>query len=288
VPGEGPGAEAVDTRLEQQARQALARRDAAAAAGGGNALFVPVAELSEQIGNFEETTGASNKIALLTGNVVGWRLSDAPPSPGTIRWADGKSTAVALVSQAQAVQAIPDAAGSHECQGCQPLEVADAHLSTRDIATRRGKATVPISEFGLRGTAVRITRVAVAPSATVIVTPPSWDPCNAPGGLAIESAVASADGRRLSVAFTGSPNTADRPCGAGYMATAMESANAIVIIIHASGTAITRPAPRSARGGRPLPSRLARSASVPLSKCSKDSLSQSASNAPADSRIRGR
>jgi enamine deaminase RidA (YjgF/YER057c/UK114 family) len=60
-PAKAPAPKRLTTRLEQQARQALAHRDAAAAAGGGNALFVPVAELTEQIGNFEETTARATR-----------------------------------------------------------------------------------------------------------------------------------------------------------------------------------------------------------------------------------
>lgn len=235
----GDGAAGGDDRLEKQARQALARWDAAVAAGGGKAAFVPVGDLTDQIGTWEAEVGADYKVALTTGNVVDKAgLSETPPPPGKIQWTDGVSREVPVISAAQALRAIRESPTSHDCNGCRPIEITDARLSTRDIATSRGKATVPAWEFTVRGTAVRVTRVAVDPSAAITVTPPSWDPYNAPGGIAIESAVASAGGRELTVVFTGAPKTADKPCGADYTATAIESSNAVVIIIHEKRHAI--------------------------------------------------
>ncbi|GAA2643859.1 hypothetical protein GCM10010399_92280 [Dactylosporangium fulvum] len=43
-----------------------------------------------------------------------------------------------------------------------PLQVTGARLSTARIQTTRGPATVPAWEYTLQGTAVRLTRVAVA------------------------------------------------------------------------------------------------------------------------------
>jgi hypothetical protein len=64
------------------------------------------------------------------------------------------------------------------------LEVTGAHLTTAPIQTTRGPAKAPAWEFTLKDTAVRVTRAAIASSATVTVTPPSWDPYNTPSGLA--------------------------------------------------------------------------------------------------------
>jgi hypothetical protein len=232
----GPGPDG--GRLEQQAKQALERWDAAVAARGDKAAFVPVGELTDQVGSWEEASGSNNKLALMTGNVVDRAgLSESSPDPGQIRWLDGKTREVPVISAAQALRALRQSAGMQDCQGCQPLEITEARLSTRDIATSRGKATVPVWEFMVRGSAVRITRVAVDPAAAVTVTPPSWDPYNAPGGLAIESASTVMGSRELKVNFTGSPATADKPCGVDYTATAIESANAVVIIIHSKAHA---------------------------------------------------
>ncbi|GLZ00017.1 hypothetical protein [Actinoplanes sp. NBRC 103695] len=107
-----------------------------------------------------------------------------------------------------------------------------ARLTSVQLATTRGAATAPAWEFTLAGSAVRLTRIAVAPSAIVSVAPPSWDPDSAPGGLAIDSASGTVTGRQLSVSFTGSPGTRNESCGADYTAEAVESAAAIVVIVH--------------------------------------------------------
>jgi len=105
-----------------------------------------------------------------------------------------------------------------------------------------GAAFVPIGEltrqvgawaweFTLRGTRVKITRVAVTDAAVVTVSPAPWDPMDAPVGYFVESATRSADGRKLAVSFTGARNTAQQPCGADYTARTVESDAAVVVII---------------------------------------------------------
>ena len=63
------------------------------------------------------------------------------------------------------------------------------------------------------------------------MTPPPWDAMNAPVGLWISAAEVSADGRRLTATFIGSPGPATEPCGVDYTGRAVESANAVVVII---------------------------------------------------------
>jgi hypothetical protein len=195
----------------------------------GTGSFALVGALTGQIGNWEEPVGANNKLALMTGNVVDKAgLSSAAPAPGRIKWADGRSREVPVLSAAEAYQALVAGVADHNCQGCAPLEITDARLSTKDIATSRGKASVPVWEFTIRGTRVIVTRVAVNPST---VTPPSWDANNPPAGYSIESATVSADGKHVTAHFTGSGGTAEKPCGADYSAYAIESANAVVVIV---------------------------------------------------------
>jgi hypothetical protein len=191
-----------------------------------------VGELTGQIGDWEQSVGENNKIALMTGNIVDKAgLTSAAPAAARIQWADGRSKEVPVLPAAQAHQAIVAEVKDHQCQGCQPLEITDARLSTKDIATTRGKASVPTWEFTIRGTKVIVTRVAVDPSAAVKVSPAPWDPNNPPAGYSIESATVSPDGKKLTAHFTGSGGTAEKPCGADYSAYAVESANAVVIIV---------------------------------------------------------
>ena len=81
----------------------------------------------------------------------------------------------------------------------------------------------------MQGTAVRVTRVAIANPITVV--PPPWDPNNPPVGLAIDSASGTVGGRQLTVAFVGAPLPGDQACGEDYSAESVESDLAVVVIV---------------------------------------------------------
>lgn len=228
--GGGPGGDGLD-RLRQQARDALVRYDKAVADAGGSQGFVPVGDLTGQLGDWEPANGDNNKPALLSGRVLAATALPAAPLPtGEVIWQNGATQTVPLISADQALKQLI-AAGTGNCPECVPLEVTSARLTAARIQTTRGPATAPAWEYTLKGTAVRVTRVAVASSATVTVTPPSWDPNNTPGGLAIESATTTTTGRQLTVTFTGAAGPASQPCGADYSGEAVESANAVVVLI---------------------------------------------------------
>jgi hypothetical protein len=236
--GSTPGGSGLG-RLQQQAHDALARYDQAVDAAGGLPRFVPVGELTGQIGTWEASTGDNNKLALASGHVVA--VVPLPPAPrptGQVRWDSGVTQTVPLIAAGQALAQLVGSGGS-QCGSCEPIQVTAAELGTTRIQTTRGPAVVPAWVFTLRGTTVRVTRVAVAPSATITVTPPSWDPFNPPGGIAIESATTSRSSQELTVTFTGAPDPASQPCGADYTGQAVESANAVVVIViehsHAAG-----------------------------------------------------
>jgi hypothetical protein len=227
--GGGPGGDDPG-RLRQQARDALVRYDKAVLDAGGPQSFVPVGDLTGQLGDWEPTNG-DNKQALQSGRVVAATALPAAPQPaGKVVWDNGAVQTISLISADEALQQLA-AAGAGRCPECVPLEVTGARLTTARIQTTRGPATAPAWEYTLRGTAVRVTRVAVAGSAADKITPPSWDPYNPPGGLAIESATTTTPGRQLTVAFTGAPGPGSQPCGADYSAEAVESANAVVVIV---------------------------------------------------------
>jgi hypothetical protein len=80
-------------------------------------------------------------------------------------------------------------------------------------------------------------------SGPVTVTPPSWNPYHAPGGIPVESATTTVGSKQLTVAFIGAPGPATQPCGADYTGEAVESDNAVVVIVivhpHAAGESCT-------------------------------------------------
>ena len=96
----------------------------------------------------------------------------------------------------------------------------DARVSSR------GPATAPIWEFTLEGTAVKVTRVAIANPVVVAPDEGGWGL-----GLAIDSASGSVKGSELTVAFVGAPNPGNMACGEDYTAEAVESDLAVVVIV---------------------------------------------------------
>jgi hypothetical protein len=218
-------------REHQQAKEALARWSAAVQASGSRHGFVPIEELTGQIGDWEPEVGDNNKRALMAGMVV-----EAAPLAGQgageakVSWGDGTTRSMPTISAEQAFQAMK-ATGAADCPDCVPLKVTSARLSTATIQTSRGPATAPAWEFTLEGTKVLVTRIAVASEQATQVVPPPWDPNNPPTGLSIESATGTIGAKQLTVAFTGAPDAADRPCGADYSAEAVESGTAVVVIV---------------------------------------------------------
>jgi hypothetical protein len=216
-------------QLRQQANAALARWADAVAAAGGPSPVVLVGELTSQVGEWEEAVGENYKVALMAGRVEpNANLPAEVPPDGEVRWPGGFTASVALVSAQQAFAAIQGGAAA-PCGDCTSLRITGSRLTTGSIETSRGPATGPIWEYTVQGTAVKVTRVAIAHPITV--TPPLWDPNNSPVGLAIDSASGSVGGRELTVTFLGAPLPADQPCGEDYTAEAIESELAVVVIV---------------------------------------------------------
>ncbi|TYB38316.1 hypothetical protein FXF50_11795 [Micromonospora sp. AP08] len=226
--GNSPAVDPLDG-LRQQAGDALTRYDRAVRAAGG-APFVPVGELTRQLGDWEPANG-SYKESLSAGLVeAASTLPVAPQPAGTIVWANGIRQDVPLISADGALAQLR-AAGTGDCSGCAPLKLTGARLTTMTVPTTRGLATAPAWEYTLAGTTVRLARVAVDPSAILRVTPPPWDADQPHEGLAIESATTTTASSELTVTFTGATGPNSEPCGADYGAEAAESDLAVVVIV---------------------------------------------------------
>jgi hypothetical protein len=223
-------------RLHQQAQAALTRWADAVAAAGGQSAFVPVGELTAQVGDWEEAVGSNNKMTLMAGLVeAAISLPADTPPDGELRRQDGSSVTVRLLSAQKALSDLKADAAGLSCPECVPLQITGARLTTGPVDTSRGPAEAPVWEFTLQGTAVRVTRVAIANRVSV-VSPP-WDPNNAPVGISIDSATGTVSGQHLTVGFIGAPGPGDQACGADYTAEAVESQTAVVVIVteHANG-----------------------------------------------------
>src|SRR6266508_1043244 len=85
--GRSPLAQPGSERERQQAQEALARWAAAVESAGGRQEFVPVGELTGQIGDWEAEVGDNNKPALDSGMFnAAQTLPAEAPSEGAIRW----------------------------------------------------------------------------------------------------------------------------------------------------------------------------------------------------------
>jgi hypothetical protein len=226
----GPDQATVDA-MNQRAMRVLDAWAAAAARAGDQQAVVPVGELTGQIGIWEEGFGNNAKPALMAGMVMTENgLTTTAPAQAVVAWADGTSATVPVVGAQDAIMAIEQSAepGSvASCADCTPLIATDATLATEPILTTRGPATGPVWEFTIRGTAVKVTRVAVANAVSV---PPMAD--NPGGAVAIDAATGSVGGTSVTVRFVGAPNPGSEPCGEDYTAEAVESVLAVTVIVY--------------------------------------------------------
>ncbi len=215
---------APEDRPHRQAHDALERwADAVRANGGASITFVGA--LTSTIGTWEAEVADNNEPALAAGLVdVVTTLPEEVPGRREVKWVDGTKLDVEVLSARQALAELVSSAGG-DCGGCEPLHMTEANLATGLVETSTGPAEVPMWVFSVRGTAVRITRIAV--DGGVTVDPPPWDADDPPEGLSIDLAVGEPTSRELEVHFVG----ADDSCGVEYDVEAVESELAVVVIV---------------------------------------------------------
>ena len=219
------------SKVQQEAQAALARWNQAVAAAGGGSAFVAVGVLTIMTGDWgpDPQFGNNGKMALMAGDFEAAISlpSDTPPD-GRVRWQDGSTRTVGMISAQQAFADVK-AEGSGSCPECVPLRVTGAQLTTAEFQTGRGSATAPAWEFTLAGTDTRIQRLAAAH--LVKVVPPTYDQNDSPQGISIRSATSTSGGLVLTVSFEGAPEDAGGTCGSDYTAQAIESSTAVVAIV---------------------------------------------------------
>ncbi|HUQ44580.1 MAG TPA: hypothetical protein VM451_09270 [Candidatus Limnocylindria bacterium] len=217
--------------IERQAKEALERWAAAVERSGGAAITF-TGDMTSQIGDWEPGVGDNNKGALGAGLVEPMiDLPADPPARGEVKWVDGSSQGVDVLSAAAAMADLvaEGVAANSECSDCEPLRVTEAKLATTLVETSQGPANAPTWVFTIAGSDVRVTRIAVDDRVTV--DPPPWNAEDPPAGVSIMSATGAADSKELEVSFVGAPQGKDEPCGADYKALAVESALAVVVVV---------------------------------------------------------
>jgi hypothetical protein len=226
--------------LHRQAQEALARWDAAVAAGAGGSGFVLVGESTLMVGGDwgPNIDGGNAKMAWGAGLFAAANpLPSQARSDGTIQWPDGTTHAVSVISAQQALSDMK-AAGGSPCPDCTPLQVTGARLTTATFQSSRGPALVPAWEFSIKDTDVTLDQIAVAAQIAAPPRPTPNDQANGGQvaqpwvGPAVQSATVDATGLTLTVTVVGAPDPGDKPCGADYTAEAVESDTAVVVIVY--------------------------------------------------------
>lgn len=224
-----PGAPDAAAVAAGQARAAKVLDNWAASvqrAGGATNVAV-VGNLTGQVGDWEMPFGDNGKRALMAGMVVSeGTLGGNAPASGTVTWQDGSTATVPILGVQDSLAAIARAGMASPCGDCQPLIAERASLVQAAINTTRGPATGPVWEFTIRGTAVKITHVAIANA----IVPAALE--DSPGGvMSIDSANGSATSSSVTVSFVGAPGPASEPCGEDYTADAVESDLAVTVLV---------------------------------------------------------
>ena len=148
----------------------------------------------------------------------------ARPLPGVVRWADGTTLRLPLLT---ARAAFAELAAQRPCGGpsaCGQLTVTGAQPGLVTVRTSRGLASVPAWRFTVAGLGWRVGEVAVARNALAVL--PGYGPIppagqNTPGVNAMTAV--STDGRTLTLSFTGSA------CDAAWGAYRYESHGTVVV-----------------------------------------------------------
>ena len=188
-------------------------------------------------GGWEGSKAGDDKVAVVSGLLTADPplATDVPPD-GAVVWPDGSTQAVQLISAADALAAMIAETGTPKCDGCTPVVVTGAQLTTGHHATPVGDALLPVWQFEFKPAdqPLRpITYVAVKGALSNVndgvpgIDVGGWGPPVDD----LDSAYGNSQSASLTVSFTGAPYDGSNPCGADYSATAVESDIAVAVVI---------------------------------------------------------
>jgi hypothetical protein len=208
-----------------RARQVTARWDRSAAARiWRTGLVLMDASDLTPVPSGAGFSSQQEKNAFGSGHFKLARTLPAGPLPGLVRWANGRTLRLPLLT---ARAAFAELAVQRPCGGphaCGQLTVTCAQPGAVTVRTSRGLASVPAWRFAVAGLGWRVSEVAVARNALAVL--PGYGPIPAAGqntpGVNALTAV-SADGRTLTLSFIGSA------CDAAWGAYRYQS-NATIVV----------------------------------------------------------
>jgi hypothetical protein len=144
----------------------------AAAACGSQPAAPPVTPPRHAVNCGPERKGFSSGPAKLAFGSVHFRLAGALPAgplPGMVRWANGTTLRLPLLS---ARAAFAELAAERPCavpNACGQLTVTGAEPGVVTVRTSRGPATVPAWRFTVTGPGWKVSEAAIARSAFVVL-----------------------------------------------------------------------------------------------------------------------
>lgn len=205
----------------------LAAWDKALGAIAGRPIIVTF-DLSGQIGNWSSAEGDNNKQAELGGMMLAGADVQAAsaPAPRDIRWADGTTRRTQVLSPAATLTALISSR-SGSCDGCTPILLAHLRLIHTTVQTTFGPATIPAWSFTVRGSAVRLTQVAVAAADFPEVKGLPYGTTD-PG---MSESVQIDRGGALVLSFIAGPPASAGPCGRDYIGRVIESDQAMAVVL---------------------------------------------------------
>jgi hypothetical protein len=200
----------------------------------GSSDMYPAEWEFQQVGHWPDSNGKDRPsfIALALRQIVsGIPLATTSPAAGTITWADGTTQPTDVRPAKATFDHMRTAAV--RCAKCPPgtfdgitartLTITRASLTTMQVTTTRGRATVPAWRFQFADSPVQVLQAAVA---TPLVGPAPQDPRHPIDAQRIDSAELATDGRTLTVSYVGGM------CGdSGHVAHAIETDHAVGIIL---------------------------------------------------------
>jgi hypothetical protein len=167
-----------------------------------------------------------DKEAFINGDLVFTGALPTATPPGIVTWPDGTTMKVPVLNEGQAFRELTS---SRQCPDCvtTPLDVTAARPAALEVATSRGRASVPAWSFTLRGVSTPVIQAALPPGS--YVTPDTYGtPAEKLGPLGsgfvgAATATVSADGRTLTLGLPGSP------CDTTWGGLVTETGGAIVV-----------------------------------------------------------
>ncbi|MBG0831680.1 hypothetical protein HS041_28530 [Planomonospora sp. ID67723] len=152
--------------FRDRARQTADRWRGSSADRAWREGFVPLRPLEvdrRQMPDWAIVSAMNGAWELATG------LPAASPSPARLRWPDGSTLTVGLITAATAYAqlSMPDEVPDADCPaaGCRPLRVTAVELGRTPVPTSRGMVDVPAWRFTVADVPARVSVLAVDPAA---------------------------------------------------------------------------------------------------------------------------